>query len=247
MSKRGQKQHARGEVRRFGGTGMVRTEGVRHGADFTIDRGIPGQMNVSLKINPEVVPEKSFFADYVSVVDAKDSMSLIFGKLEPQLMKQGGERHLGAILELSFPYRPFYNQLYESLFKSDDAGKPPFHVSVQQWVERNGYELSDPAKSPPVSAAGSAKYAPFRVNAAALALFEDDCAADFYYLDAMALRGLSQGAPPPGGLNAVLRVVMSTRLMHEFLLQCIETGKALKERMPSIDVQPTERVGSHVR
>ncbi len=240
MTRRGQKQAAREEARKFG-VGMVRREGGRYQAELIIDRSSTGVTHVSLKVNPEIVPEKSFFADYVSLSPGKDGISVIFGKLEPQLMKQGAERHLGAILELSFPFKAFYNQLYKSVLTSDDPGKPPFHVSVQRWAEQNGYALSDPTKSPPVSAAGSAKYAPFRVNAAVLALTEDDSSADFYYLDALALRGLSQGVQPPGGLNAVLRVVMSPGLMHEFLVRCMQEAEALKARMPSVDVQLPEK------
>lgn len=190
-----------------------------------------GQLVVNIEALPDIIPEKSFYADAVVVATARDGMTICFGKLEPAFLS-GGASRLAAVLELSFPHKSFYNQLYKSVVSELEPGRLPFRASVDATCAK--LNLADDAATPAkLTGTDSTKTAAFRVNAAIMSLHDDDAAVDFFYLDAIALRALSMGAPLPE-LHGIVRVVLSPFMLKQFLDRCIEEAEQLPERIPDL-------------
>jgi hypothetical protein len=220
--------------------GLTQGGGARTGLTLDVRRGAAGEVIVNLQIAPNVLPEKTFFANYVHVTPDADGITVVFGKLETAALTEG--KQLAALVELSCPFRPFYNQIYKSILTSADPGREAFHITVRNNAEKMGYGKFSPiAEKPAVTA--QTKSAWFRFNAAMMALFEDDCAVDFYHLDAIAMRALLQGARPSGDLHGQVRVVMSPGLMHHFLSRVQDEAQTLKIERPDIDNEFAKPIG----
>ncbi len=214
--------------------------GARTGLTLDVRRGAAGEVIVNLQIAPNVVPEKTFFANYVHLAPDADGVTIVFGKLETAALTQG--KQLAALVELSCPFRPFYNQIYKSILTSADPGREAFYLTVQNSAGRMGYGRFAPITEKP-AVTPLTKNAWFRFNAAMMAVFEDDCAVDFYHLDAIAMRALLQGARPSGELHGQVRVVMSPGLMHYFLSRVREEAETLKKERPDVDNEMVKPIG----
>lgn len=212
--------------------------GARTGLSLEVKRGATGEVIVNLQISPKVVPEKSFFANYVHVASDADGVTIVFGKLETAALTEA--KQLAAVVEISCPFKPFFNQIYKSILGSAEPGREAFYLTVQNNAEKMGYGKFTPVAEKP-GVTNNTKHAWFRANAAMMAVFEDDCAVDFYHLDAIAMRALLQGARPPGELHAQLRVVMSPGLMNHFLSRVQEEALALRVQRPEIENDPSKQ------
>ena len=186
------------------------------------------QVSINAALAP---PEKAMFADHVQVERVRDGVRLLFGKLHPTQT----DTCTNAV-EVSFPLRPFYNQLFKSI-ASARPGRLPFNKSAEQAVVRFGYERI--ASLEPV--ARFEKVAAFRSNFALMALHEDDAAIDFYHLDASTVQvaaqavASQQGLPASTGFRGILRIVVSPSVLLFFLEQCVKLAAELKTGSVDLD------------
>ena len=193
----------------------------------------PGRPDLlQISINQALAPpEKAMFADHVQVERVRDGVRLLFGKLHPTQPST-----CTNAVEVSFPLRPFYNQLYKSV-SSDRSGRLPFYKSAEKAVARFGYERV--ASLERVSQFD--KVAAIRSNFVFMALHEDDAAIDFYHLDASTVQSVVQEAVArgalsvPPGFRGVLRIVISPSVLLYFLEQCIKLAEELKAGNAGID------------
>ncbi len=187
---------------------------------------------VNLRLTPHLAtPERTFFADYVSVDQGRDGVIVIFGKYEPPAFKTPEQKaKLGSAVEVSFPFGQFYNQLYKSLVTPIEEGKPTFRQTVEQNVTNLHYERISAMERP----LPPERFACVRANAALISIFEDDCAADFYHVDAISMQALIAGTAR-GELKGLVRFVMGPSILLYLIDRCIETAVQLHERMPDID------------
>jgi hypothetical protein len=192
------------------GTGPVQLKIVQVATD---------RMLVEMGVDYEkaAVPDRAYFADYCDIQKARTGFTLIFGKLAP------GTRRLRTKIEISFPEQMFALQLWKS--------SRNLHETVRKLVR-------DCPLEPLTSPEDTDMAQTFRSNNVFMGVWGEDALLDFYYIsprDMHIVRTLRRGTI---ALDPVVRVVMGTSLMFEFLEKC----RPLAEAVPQEDSSPAEVV-----
>jgi len=153
------------------------------------------------------VPERRFYADYCDVIKARSGFSLVFGRLAP------GTHALRTQVEVSFPESLFYNQLREHPQKLYEAIQNQIGDETLPTIEK-------PIETDKVQG--------FRANNVFMAMLGEDAIADFYFIAPSEIHLLHSGKRAQAYLEPVIRIVMPTALMFEFL----QKARNQAERLP---------------
>jgi hypothetical protein len=155
------------------------------------------EMGVDYRYAP--VPDRFYYADYCDVQRARSGFGLFFGKLIP------GTSRLRTKIEIDFPEEMFVRQLW--------ATSRDFHKTVQMVAEKMHF--------PPVDGLEDTdKVQTFRSNNVFMGMWGEEAVMDFYYISPRDIHFAKQQHRGDVGLEPVIRVVMSTALVFEFLEKC---------------------------
>jgi len=163
------------------------------------------------KVTP---PERSYYADYCDVRRARLGYSLFFGKLI------AGTDALRTKIEVAFPEDMFIQQLWGT--------SREFHKALRAVAEK----VSLP---PTGQVTDTDKVQTFRSNNAFMGMWGEEALIDFYYLSPRDLHFLRMGHPGDVGLEGIVRVVLGTPLLFEFLEKC---RPFVEGKQPDIASQP---------
>jgi hypothetical protein len=153
-------------------------------------------VEISVAYEQAEVPERRFYADYCDVVKARSGFSLVFGRLAP------GTNTLRTQVEVSFPESLFYSQFFERPQK--------LFESVQEQVGKHALPAIDkPTETDKVQG--------FRANNVFMAILGEDAILDFYYISPSDIHLLHSGKKSGVYLEPIVRIVLATALMLEFL------------------------------
>lgn len=156
-------------------------------------------MEMGIDYSRADVPERAYYADYCDVQKARVGYSLLFGKLIP------GTSKLRTKVEVSFPEDMFRRQLWGT---SRD-----FHETVRTAAEKT--------KLPPVeNVEDTDKVQTFRSNNVFMGMWDGESLADFYYISPRDIHFLRIKKKAEVSLEPVVRIVMATALLYEFLEKC---------------------------
>lgn len=162
------------------------------------------------------VPERSYYADYCEVREARLGYSLVFAKLIP------GSRRLRTKVEVAFPAEMFRLQLW--------GGSREFHKTVQR--------LAGSAELPRVTnVEDTDKVQSFRSNNAFMGVWGEEALIDFYYLSPRDMHFVRMRQKADAFLEPVVRIVMGTGLMLEFLEACRPFAERLSAEARTIEVK----------
>lgn len=187
----------------------------------------------SLRLDPARTQVRVFFADYTQVESGRDGVRIIFGKLN-----SFNPNKLHQALEVSFPFRRFYNQLFHSItsVRERQNGRS-FRDEVADSVEMQGLERI--TELPAVTEAE--RLTSMRANFTVVAMFEDDTALDLVHLDAASLNAIAKKNSMENiDLGGLTRVVMSPSLLLYFMDKVIPLAGRLRDMFPNIEEPPSE-------
>jgi len=194
--------------------------------------GRPDLVKVNLNV-AMAAPTVAMYADYVALRRVRDGVSILFGKRDPI-----SEGVLLQAVEISFPFRPFVNQLVRSVTDPRPGGLA-FKESVILAVEQFGYAPVGEESAP----TAIKNVASFRSNFVYMALHEDDAAIDFFHLDAPTMHRAINGPDLSiAGFKGVMRVVLSPTLLRYFIEKAGVVAKELEASIPGINESPTTEV-----
>jgi hypothetical protein len=180
--------------------GPVRLSFIEHGDATFIEIGVDYER--------AEVPDRRYYADYCSVIQARSGLSLVFGRLVP------GGSTLRNKVEISFPETLFVRQLWQSSRK--------FHEQLGKELEgRRLSELHELQDTDTVQA--------FRANNVFMARMGDDAIMDFYYIAPPDIHFVSTGKRSDVHLEPIIRIAMPTALALEFLDQCRPHEERLRD------------------
>lgn len=201
---------------------------------LVIARQQVGQETIlTVELNTQLAaPERSFFADFLSLRITAEGVSCLFGKRDPMAASR-----LRLLLEISFPHRQFHEQLYRSIVEPMQ-GKVAFEESVRNAASRFSWVPPEASGTPAAPSTDvlptDDKYLCTRANAAFIFLHEDDACADFFHLDAATINILLTGGRAPGVLKGIVRVVMSPTLLLRFIEEVKRTAQEIRGRWPDL-------------
>lgn len=147
------------------------------------------------------IPGRAYFADYSDVQKGRFGYTLLFGKLIP------GKAALRTQIEITFPQEMFARQLWGT--------SRELHKVVKQLPHKD-------TTAPLHSVEGTERVQTFRSNNVFMGVWGEDSVLDFYYLSPKDMHDLRtrQHARADVSLEPVIRVVLDTGLLDEFLEQC---------------------------
>jgi hypothetical protein len=145
------------------------------------------------------VPHLHYDADYCDVAESRTGVVLIFGKLRT------GSDQLRTKIEIAFSTENFVKLVW----RSSEA----LHESVRK--------LSAGRSLEPVEKPGDTdKVQCFRSNNVFMAVLSSEAVLDFYYISPGDIHLAQTKKKTDVSLEPVVRVVVSTLLLHEFLEKC---------------------------
>jgi hypothetical protein len=174
----------------------------------------PNQFSCQIAVDYQhaAIPERSYYADYCDVQRARAGFGLFFGKLIT------GSSRLRTKIEIDFPEEMFVKQLWNT--------SREFHRTVQIAAETMHF--------PPLNEVEDTdKVQTFRSNNVCMVVMGEEAVMDFYYLSPRDVQMQQRGSP---GLEPVIRVVMPTPLILEFLEKC----RQYVEIRPEIEISDSE-------
>jgi hypothetical protein len=170
-----------------------------------------GTLEVRIDYNKAPIPEHSYYCDYGHIGKASSGLVMTFGK-------QGiTEKKLRTKLEIAFPHTMFQRQFLQasSALKQAIATVIPEEKSI---FDRS--LLADPDK-----------VQTFRANNAFIGLWGEDAVIDFYYFSPR--ESMTSTQRGTADLEPVVRVMMETALLSDFLDQCNELVSQIS---PAVEV-----------
>lgn len=144
-------------------------------------------------------PNRAYFADYCDVQKGRFGYSLVFGKLIP------GSSVLRTKIEITYPQEMFLRQLW--------ATSRELHKTVRDLPLREN-------PTPVDSVQDTDKVQTFRSNNVFMGVWGEDSVLDFYYLSPKDMHEARTRQRADVSLEPVIRVVMDTALLYEFLEKC---------------------------
>jgi hypothetical protein len=161
------------------------------------------------------VPERFYYADYCDVQRARSGFGLLFGKLVV------GTSKLRTKIEIDFPQEMFVKQLWPST--------KDFYKAVQTIAQKMHFPTVADVED-------TDKVQTFRANNVFMGAWGEEAVVDFYYISPREMHYARLQQRVDAGLEPVIRVLMSTALMFEFLEKCRHHVESLSE----IQVSPME-------
>jgi hypothetical protein len=154
------------------------------------------------------VPQRFYYADYCNVLQGRVGLSFIFGKLVP------GTSELRTKVEITFPEQLFVRQLWQS--------SRHLHETTRKLV---GDRLLPPVDT----VTDTDKVQSFRSNNVFMAVLGDEAVMDFYYISPGDIHFVSAQKRTDVNLDPVIRVVLATAVLFEFLEKCASFAEKLKD------------------
>ena len=171
--------------------GPVKLEIIRSESDLNV-----ALIRFALDFSKADTPQRAYYADYCEVVKARAGYSFFFGKLVP------GSPRLRTKVEIAFPADMFAQQLWRS--------SRPFHKTAKEFWERNPLE--------PISeAVDTDKVQTFNANNVFMAMLGEDSLLDFYYIAPSEIHFVRAGQRSQVHLEPVIRILMPSAMVYEFL------------------------------
>lgn len=158
------------------------------------------------------IPERSYYADYCDIQRARSGFGLFFGKLIT------GSSKLRTKIEIDFPEEMFTKQWWNS--------SREFHKVIQTAAETMHFPPMEEVED-------TDKVQTFRSNNVCMVAMGEEALMDFYYLSPRDVQQQYRGSP---GLEPVIRVVMPTPLILEFLEKC----RQYVGTQPEVEVSESE-------
>ena len=156
-------------------------------------------MEIGIDYAKAEVPERFYYADYCDVQKARGGYSLLFGKLEP------GTQKLRTKIEVAYPVEMFRLQLW--------GNSRDFHAIVRTAAGKVDF--------PPIEQVEDTdKVQSFRSNNVFMASWGEESVLDFYYISPRDIHYVRHQQAREIALEPVVRVVLPTALMFEFLEKC---------------------------
>jgi hypothetical protein len=156
------------------------------------------QVECSINYEKADVPERAYYADYCDVAKGRFGYDFVFGRLVP------GQQRLRTKIEIAFPEDMFQKQLWGS--------SRQFHATLGRLVAGQSSERISPDDTDKVQT--------FSANNVFMATGTEEAILDFYYISPADLSFFGQGKKTEIALQPVIRVVLATGLMFEFLEKC---------------------------
>lgn len=182
------------------GQGPVRMRITRTGQEANI-------IELRVEYDKAEVPARAYYADYSAVIKGRSGISLIFGKLKP------GTSVLRTKVEIVFPVEMFIRQLW--------TNSRDLYEKTRLEYEKHPLEaVSDLVDTDTVQA--------FRANNVMAMAMSEEALLDFYYIAPSEVHYAYTKRRTEVALDPVIRIVMSSSLLHEMLEGC----KAILERIP---------------
>ena len=152
------------------------------------------------------VPDRFYYADYCHVQEGRAVFSLFFGKVIT------GTPKLRTKVEVVFPREMFVRQLWRS--------SREFHERIRPDAEK--------LKLPPLeNIEDTDKIQTFSSNNVFMGKWGEESVMDFFYLSPRDLHFARMGKQGNVALEPVVRIVLSTPLLFEFLEKCKPLAEAL--------------------
>jgi hypothetical protein len=145
------------------------------------------------------VPERAYYADYCEVAKGRVGFSLFFGKLVP------GTDRLRTKIEVTFPTDMFVLQLWGT--------SREVHKAIEKVAEQEKLAPIGPVED-------TDKVQTFRANNVFMGSWGHEAVLDFYYVSPRDLYLLRIKPRWQATLEPVVRVVIATALLFEFLEKC---------------------------
>lgn len=172
-------------------------------------------MELGIDYSKADVPERFYYADYCDVQGARSGYSLIFGKLNP------GTSRLRTKVDVTFPEEMFRLQLW--------GNSRDFHQGIRRIAEKVDF--------PPVERVEDTdKVQSFRSNNVFMGMWGEESVMDFYYLSPRDIHFVRKRQKHEVALEPVIRVVLPTALLFEFLEKC----RPYAERQPKSEASQIE-------
>jgi len=181
---------------------------------FQTDQG-QGLCEFMVDYRQAAVPERFYYADYCDVQRARSGFGLLFGKLV------AGTSKLRTKIEIDFPQEMFVKQLW--------ASTKDFYKVVQTIAEKMHFPTVADVED-------TDKVQTFRANNVFIGAWGEEAVMDFYYISPREMHYAQFQQRVDAGLEPVIRVLMSTGLLFEFLEKC----RHHIESLPEIQVSPME-------
>lgn len=159
------------------------------------------RLALSIDYSKVETPLRSYYADYCDVEESRAAVGLIFGKL----LSSGTK--LRNKVEISFPRKMFAEQLWKS---SRDFEKTIKRLAAQydKLPDASGVEDTDTVQT-------------FHSNNVFMATSDEEAVLDFYYVSPGDIHFAAQGKNSKAiAVEPVLRVLVETALMEDFLNKC---------------------------
>jgi hypothetical protein len=156
------------------------------------------------------VPSRAYYADYSAVIKGRSGISLIFGKLKP------GTSVLRTKVEVVFPVEMFIRQLWAN-------SRDLYEKTRVEYEKRPLEPVEDLVDTDTVQA--------FRANNVMVVVMSEEALLDFYYIAPSEVHYVYTKRRTEVALDPVIRIVMSSSLLHEMLGEC----KAIAERIPDFE------------
>lgn len=165
-------------------------------------------MELGVDYTKAEVPERFYYADYCDVQPSRSGYSLIFAKLAL------GNSKLRTKIEVIFPKVMFVRQLW-GISRS-------FEETVRQATKSEDFPAIGKVED-------TEKVQTFRSNNVFMGMWGEESLMDFYYLSPRDIHFARQKQTQEVGLEPVVRVIMPTALMVEFLEKCRPYAEKLSE------------------
>ncbi len=158
-----------------------------------------GLVEITVDYRNAEIPNRAYFADYCDVQKGRFGYSLAFGKLI------AGSDTLRTKIEIAFPKEMFMRQLW--------ATSRELHKITKDLASRE-------KPTPVTSVQDTDKVQTFRSNNVFMGVWGDDSVLDFYYLSPKDMHDVRSRPRADVSLEPVIRVVLDTALLNEFLDRC---------------------------
>lgn len=183
-------------------SGAIRLKVISRSGDYA-------QVEFGIDYHKAEVPDRAYYSDYCDVVKDRSGFTFIFGKLVP------GTSTLRTKIEIAFPEDMFVRQLWGS--------SREFHKGVANVAQKMRFETIGKVED-------TDKVQTFRSNNSFMGMFGEESVIDFYYISPKDMQALMTNNISNATLEPVVRAVMGTALIAEFLDKC---GTILSTHIPN--------------
>lgn len=164
-------------------------------------------IEIRVEYDKAEVPSRAYYADFSDVIRGRAGISLIFGKLKP------GTSVLRNKVEIVFPEELFVRQLWKSSRALHEKARGEFEKRPLQPIE--DFTDTDLVQA-------------FRANNVMMMGATEESLFDFYHIAPTDVHYAFLKKKTEIPLDPVIRIVLATRLVFEFLEKC----RTIAEQLP---------------